>query len=156
MANLAGVQMDVEVPESGGDFQVLPAGYYKMVIINDLLKDNRAGNGKILKLKLQVIDGPHKGVTIDDYINLTNPHVKCQAIGQGTLKKICRFCGVQYPPQDTVGLYGKPMSVNVTVQDFKSNTTGKDLQSNSVKGYSEIKPLNAEVNPQAATETLPW
>ena len=155
MASLAGVQMDVNVQESGGDFEVLPAGHYKMVIINDLLKDNRAGNGKILKLKLQVIDGPHKGVTIDDHINLTNPNKQCQEIGQGTLKKICRLSNVQYPPADTTGLYGKPMSVKVAVQSFKSNMTGNDLQSNNVKGYTEVKAQHAEVNPQA-TETLPW
>lgn len=158
MANLMAIQseMDTDVKESGGGFDVLPGGQYKMVIVGDELKDNRAGNGKLLVPKLQVVDGAHAGVTIPDYINLTNPNKQCQEIGQGTLKKICRLCGVQYPPADTTALYGKPMDVKVKVKNFKSNTTGNDLQSNEIKGYSEVKAQAAPVAATPKTEDLPW
>lgn len=158
MANLMAIQseMDTDVKESGGGFDVLPGGQYKMVIVGDELKDNRAGNGKLLVPKLQVVEGAHAGVTIPDYINLTNPNKQCQEIGQGTLKKICRLCNVQYPPTDTTTLYGKPMSVKVAVQSFKSNTTGNDLQSNNVKSYSEVKSQAAPVAAATQSADLPW
>lgn len=141
MANLANLKLDANVQESTGNFEVLPEGEYKMVITKDLLKSNSTNTGEILKLKLQVVSGPSTGVIIDDSINLTNPSAKCQAIGQGTLKKICRLCNVGYPPPDgqTNALYGKPMIVRVGIGNFTSNTSGNELQSNEVKGYSAVK-----------------
>lgn len=155
MANLAGIQMDKDVPESGGGFCALPNDTYKMVIIGDELRDNAAKNGKLFVPKLQVVAGPYTGVTILDYINLTNPSVRCQEVGQGTLKKICRFCNVQYPPEDTAGMYGKPMNVKIEVKGFKSKTTGNDLQSNNVKDYSEVTS-QAPSAPVPQSEDLPW
>lgn len=144
MADLSNIPMDPDVKENDGAFTVLPPGIYKMVIIADQLRDAKSGNGKVLEVKLQVVEGPHVGDTVTDYINLVSVHAQAQAIGQGTLKKICNLCGVQYPPADTTGLYGKPMMVKVAVEEFTSNT-GKQLKSNKVKSYAAVE------SPQATT-----
>lgn len=136
MANLAGTNLDPNVKENHGDFEVLPPNNYKMVIIGDELKDNKAKTGKILMLKLQTTEGQHAGTMVNDFINLTNPSPVCQNIGQGTLKRICGLCSVVYPPTDTTVLYGKPMSVKIGVSEFKSNNTGDILKSNKVISYN--------------------
>ncbi len=153
MANFNGLGLDPNVQESNGAFTVLPAGKYKVAMVGDELKDNKSGTGKILVVKLQVIEGTHASTEIDDNINLTNPSPQCQAIGQGTLKRICNLCDVQYPPQDTNGLMGKPMVVTVSVEEFTSNTTGKTLQSNSVKKYEPGNTVITEQTAQATQQT---
>jgi len=134
MALLTGLNIDANVKESNG-FTVLPAGKYKACIVGDELANNKANTGKILKLSLQVIEGAFSATVLTDNLNITNPSDVCQRIGQGTLKKICNLCGVNFPPQDTNGLMGKPMVITVTVEEFKSNNTDKILQSNHVKSY---------------------
>jgi len=158
MANLTGLSIDVNVAESNGAFEVLPAGKYKIAMVGDELKDNKAGTGKILTVRLQVIEGQYAQEIVKDNINITNPSAVCQAIGQGTLKKICNLCNVQFPPTETTGLMGKPMVVTVGVQDFVSNKTGKTLKSNTVKKYEAANtaiPAATPPNPQQDNQTLP-
>ncbi len=151
MANLSGVNLDPNVEESSGGFNLLPAGKYKAVIVGDVLRDNNKKNGKILELKVQVTEGPNAGDTLLDYINITNPSAQCQAIGQGTLKRICNLCKIAYPPSDTSGLYGKPMVIKISQETFSSNKSGETLTSNKIKSYNSA---NSETGP-APTEQFP-
>ena len=148
MANLNGLNIDPEVQESNGVFEVLPAGKFKVAMVGDELKDNKAGTGKILEIRLQVIEGQYAQEIIKDNINITNPSAVCTAIGQGTLKRICNLCNVQFPPQETAGLMGKPMVVTLGVQEFTSNTTGKVLKSNTVKKYEAANTAIPANTPQ--------
>ena len=137
MANLTGLNLDPNVEESQGEFTVIPAGIYKAVIVHDEICDTKAGTGKLLKLQLQIIEGYHQGAIVKDNLNIINPHQVAQKIGQGTLKRICNLCKVQYPPQDTSGLYGRPMAITVKVSTFTSNLTGEDLKSNKISKYDK-------------------
>lgn len=147
MANLATIkgQIDSNVQESTGAFMVLPAGKYRACIVADDLRDNKANTGKILKIKLQVLEGQFAQEILEDNINITNPSAQCQAIGQGTLKRICNVCNVPFPPNDTAGLMGKPMTIDVAVKEFKSNTTGNPLKSNEIKSYGPPMQITAPV-----------
>lgn len=151
MADLRGTNLDPDVQESSGEFTVLPAGKYKACIIADELRDNNAGTGKILEVQLQIMEGQFASEVLKDYINITNASAQCQAIGQGTLKRICNLCGVQYPPADTAGMMGKPMEISVKVEKFTSNTTGKELESNKIKSYGPWKPKADNASASAAT-----
>jgi len=148
MANLTGIGIDSNVEEANGEFTVLPAGTYKACIVGDELKDNKAGTGKVLLLKLQIIDGQFAGTVIKDYLNITNPNQTTQIIGQGTLKRICNICSVQFPPNDTAGLMGKPMSVKVRVEEFTSDRTGKKLNSNKITNYDKFEQVPTQSQPQ--------
>jgi len=138
MAQLSGLNINPDVPESGGDFVVLPPGKYQAVIIGDTLKDTKAGTGKILEVRLQIQDrGEFYGTEIIDRLNIINPSEKAQAIGQGVLKRICNLTGAPFPPPDTRKCYGKPMTITVKIEEFESNNSGKMLQSNKVTGYAK-------------------
>jgi len=147
MTALTGIQLDPNVDENTGAFVVMPAGKYKACLVADELKDNSQNTGKILKVALQIMEGQFAGETLTDHINITNPHPKAQAIGQGTLKRICNLCGVPYPPQDTAGLMGKPMGIDVKVEKFTSNTTGKELESNKIRSYGPVPTQQAQAQP---------
>ncbi len=150
MANLNGIQMDANVQESTGEFTVIPAGKYRACLVSDQLRDNSAGTGKILEVKIQIMEGQFAGEVLTDYINITNASPKAQAIGQGTLKRICNLCGVPYPPQDTAGLMGKPLGIDVKVEKFTSNTTGKELDSNKIRAYGPVPTQQTQPTTQQA------
>lgn len=141
MADLTGTNLDPNVEESGGGFTVIPAGKYKAVIIADRITDTKNGSGKMLEMKVQIIDGPQKGETLTDRLNIVNASAQAQAIGQGQLKRICGLCGVQYPPTSTEGLIGKPMQITVEIEEFTSNKTGNTLKSNKIKAYNDVNPV---------------
>lgn len=138
MANLSVLGLDPDIPENEGGFTVIPAGEYKAVILTDNFKNNKSNTGKILELKLQIIEGEHKGVKLPDYLNITNKEKISEKIGQGTLKRICRICRIEYPPADTSHLHGKLMLITVSVQEFKSNKTDKMIPSNKINAYNQI------------------
>jgi len=154
MTNLSGVGLNPNVEENTGAFTVLPAGKYKACLVADELRDNSAGNGKILVVKVQIIDGQFSGEVLTDYINIINPNPTAQTIGQGTLKRICNMCGIPYPPHDTAGLMGKPLGIDIKVEKFVSNTTGKELESNKIKSYGPAPTQSqAQVSAQPVQET---
>ena len=138
MADLSGANLDPNVEESSGGFTVVPEGKYQVVIVGDRLKDTKAGTGKILELKVQIVEGEHRGTTIVDRLNIVNASSVAQQIGQGQLKRICNLCGVDYPPASTDGLIGKPMLATVKIEEFTSNNTGNLLQSNKISGYNPV------------------
>jgi hypothetical protein len=154
MANLNGLGIDPDVKESTGEFIVIPEGQYQAVILADELTENKAGTGKLLILQLQIIEGKFTGHEIIDRLNILNQSVKAQSIAQGTLKRICNCCNVQFPPSDTRKMYGIPMTITVAVEDFESNTTGKMLQNNKVKKYDPAgtKAKPATTSPPPATD----
>lgn len=157
MANLSGINLDPNVKESTGGFTLLPVGEYTSVIVRDELKDNNKKNGKVLKLTLQVIAGQYTGETIDDNINITNPSTLCQDIGQGTLKRICGLCNVQYPPPNTAGLYGKPIIIKVKIgKPFKSNRTGEMLESREVATYNPVLSQSHDEPPPPPVPNRDW
>jgi len=138
MADLAGTNLDPNVPENTGGFTVIPEGKYQVVIVGDRLVDTKARDGKILELKVQVIEGEHRGSTVIDRLNIINKSPVAQAIGQGQLKRICNLCGVNYPPANTEGLIGKPMVATIKTESFISNNSGNELQSNKIAGYNPV------------------
>lgn len=135
MAQLQGLRLDPNVPENAGAFQIIPPGKYKAVIVADELKLTSTG-GQMIELKLQIIEGDYIGVEIIDRLQIINASIKAQEIGQGTLKRICNLCKVQYPPPDTSKLFGVPMVITVKIEEFVSKTTGATLQSNKITGYN--------------------
>jgi len=138
MADLSGANLDPNVEENTGGFTVVPEGKYQVVIVGDSLKDTKAGTGKILELKVQIVDGEHRGTTVIDRLNIINQSDVAQKIGQGQLKRICNLCGADYPPSDTSGLIGKPMQATVKIEEFTSNNTGNLLKSNKISGYNPV------------------
>lgn len=156
MADLSNVGIDPNVEKNTGEFTVLPPGNYEAVIVGDELSDNKAGTGKILKLSVQIISGRFAGTVLKDTLNITNPSPVAQQIGQGVLKNICEICKVPFPPKDTTLLRGKPMSIQLAVEEFTSKKSGKQLSSNKIKKYDVKGSAPATPAPaQTSQQTSP-
>jgi len=148
MANLGeAIDIDNIVPERG-DFEPLPAGNYMAQVIDSDVVDTKANDGKILKLTLEVMDGPHANRKIWVNLNYINKNATAQRIAAETIKKICDAVGHTGQLTDSEVLHYRPMRVKVTIR--KSEEYGDQ---NDVKGWyslSSSAPPEGKAPPQSS------
>lgn len=125
------------------DFDALPAGEYKVVVIEMKEKPTKDGGGVRMEVKLQVCSGQYQNRTLFDGLNVVNKSAQAQAIGRGQLKALCVACGKE-DPKTTEELYGKPIIAKVKV--------GKDQNGNP---RNEIAGYKALVTPSAPAAKAP-
>jgi len=151
--NLSGFNADEIEPNTA--FEPLPAGWYKAVITESEEKPTKAMTGSYLQLRIEVIDGPHKGRLVFDRLNLNNPNATAVDIAQRTLSAICRAVGVRTPRQSS-DLHDKPLMVKLAV---KPAANGYDA-GNEVKGYEAPSGGSklVDIAPAASggSATPPW
>ena len=133
----------------------IPAGKYKCVITASEEKPTRAMTGSMLKLSMQVIEGPHQGSYVFDQLNVNNPSATAQEIAERQLSAICRAVGV-FTPQDSSDLHNKPLIVTVRVE-----TTQEYGTQNKVSGYEACEKVAAvsvaaPTGAAASTTVPPW
>ena len=133
MADLTG--FDASKVEPGGG--AIPKGEYQVVIVESDKVATKAGTGHLLKLKLQIVEGEHKGRTLTDRLNLWNPNEVASRIAQGTLSAICRAVNV-LTPQGSEQLHHKQLTAVVEVRQLDEGVA------NEVKGY---KPRQTSAPP---------
>ena len=148
MADLGG--FDATTVEPSDEFQPLPAGEYRVIIEASDMEPTKAGTGKFLKLRLKLLDDPHKNRVLIDRLNLENPNAVAVKIAHAELSAICRAVDV-LQPQDSNELHNLPLVVNVKCKNRAD--TGEIV--NEVKGYQK-KEAGAGQPQQVQTDTPPW
>lgn len=130
---------DASQVQPGGVSEVIPAGDYRMMIVDSAMENTKSGSGQFLKLTLQVIDGPHQGVTLFDRLNLVNQNAKAVEIAQRTLSAICHAVGV-LQVQDSAQLHNRPLAARVAyVEGGRPDGQGGVYgPSNEIKGYKPV------------------
>lgn len=132
MGNLSDYAFDANEVEPSGAFDTLPKGDYQVMIIDSEMKDTSTGNGRYLKLELEVIEGKYKGRYLFCNLNLENKSEMAVQIARATLSAICRAVGV-LTPKDSLELHNKPLIAVVRVsQDAQYG------ERNEVKGFKAI------------------
>lgn len=133
MAQL-GESIDVDniVPERG-DFEPLPAGPYMVQVIDSDVVETKAQDGLILKLTLEVMDGPFANRKVWANLNFKNKNPTAQRIAQEAIKQICDAVGYSGQLTDSEVLHYKPLRAQLTIR--------KDAEygdRNEVKRYSSL------------------
>jgi len=128
-------------------FDPIPVGDYLVVITNSERQETKAGDSQLVTLELQVIDGPHKGRTLFDRLNLWNKSQKATEIARATLSAICRAVGVMQP-RDTCELHNIPLIASVKVEKREDN--GK--YTNRISAY---KPRHGATQAQSVNVAPP-
>ncbi len=141
--NLAGLGL--------GDRQALepvwhiPKGEYLCAAVASQAKANKAKTGTLLEVKLEVLEGEHKGFRLTERFNLKHPSARAVEIGLDQLKLFCTALGVDNP-QDSSALHGIPVIVKVALKPGQED--GQFF--NEVKGYkprSEAGPAAPDDKP---------
>jgi Protein of unknown function (DUF669) len=157
MAKLGGT-FDASSVEPNAPLEALPAGEYKVQILQSEMRVTKAGTGQMLWLDLEVLEGPLKCRHVYDQLNLINPNPTAEEIAQRTLSAICHAVG-KLQVADSEELHFAPMLVRVAVQPNGYN---------AVKGYKPVSqqgPRSAAPAPAtapgprsapAASPAAPW
>jgi hypothetical protein len=132
MAKLGGT-FDATGVEPNAPLEALPAGDYKVQILQSEMRVTKAGTGQMLWLDMEVLEGPLKGRHVYDQLNLINPNPTAEEIAQRTLSAICHAVG-KLQVADSEELHFQPLLVRVAV---------KPNGYNEVKGYKPVKQTAA-------------
>ena len=126
------------------EYTLATPGKYKVEIIDSSEEISAAGN-RYLKLKLSIMEGPHKGTWIWDNLNLYHPTESVQGLARQILGTISKACGI-IGPKDTSELHYKPLFALLDVEP-----EGDYPAKNVVKKYFPLDP--GEVKETAAKVT---
>lgn len=153
MSSLQGFNAAEVEPQVGYD--PLPAGEYRVCIVNSEMRPTKAGTGTLINLELQVLDGPYQNRKVFDRINYSNPNPTAQKIGLGTLSAICRSVGI-LTPQDTTQLHNRPLRAKVKVVNDDQYGPKNEVSSYSAdKAGPSIVEQAAAMTYQAAAQQAP-
>lgn len=115
------------------EYTLATPGKYKVEIIDSSEEISAAGN-RYLKLKLSIMEGPHKGTWIWDNLNLYHPTESVQGLARQILGTISKACGI-IGPKDTSELHYKPLFALLDVEP-----EGDYPAKNVVKKYFPLDP----------------
>jgi hypothetical protein len=141
-----GNTFDANSVEPSAPREIIPPGEYVVQIVESEMAETKAGDGQMLKLTLDIIDGPHTGRKLWDRLNLVNRNAQAVEIAQRTLSAICHATG-KLQVSDSEQLHFIPMIAVVKVKPAGDDKQGIHREArNEVGGY---KPANG------ATRTAP-
>ncbi len=153
MADLSGFNADNIEPAR--DFELLPAGDYKVTIVSTERKPTKAGTGHYLEMRMDVIEGPSKGRVLFERLNLWNPNEVAVKIAQQQLAALCRAVGIS-TPEDSSEFCNKPICATVKIDKGRDGYG----DSNGIKTYKAIADCKAASAPAPAASPAapqaPW
>jgi hypothetical protein len=99
----------------GGDFSPIPKGTYRVKVVQADTKPTKAGNGSMLKVRLDVLGPQHAGRVVFDDILVKHTSEDAQRIGRERFATLCRAAGIANP-KDTSVLVGKEVDAFIKVE----------------------------------------
>ena len=135
MVNLTG--FDASKVEPNEPASAVPKGEYQVIIVESEQKQTSKGDGWLMSMVLQIVEGPFKGRKLYDRLNLGNKNEQAVTIARGTLSAICRAVNVM-SPKNSEELHNRTLTAVVDVSEYQGKLR------NEVKGY---KPKKTNVVP---------
>lgn len=138
---------NVVAAETGYD--PMPPGDYMLMITQSDYTDTAKGNGKVLKLTSQVVDGQFEGRKIFENLCLEHENPKTVQIAKAKFSALCKALQIKSAVRDSNELHDKPYFASIGVEDGE----GKYGAKNVIKKYIFDKPetTNSEQTSQSAT-----
>jgi len=121
-----------ELPESEGEFSLLPPGWYTAEIEKSELCQTKKGTGEYIKLQFNVTGPTHGGRKLFVNLNVKNESRSAEEIGRRSLGEIMRAIGISRIG-DTDDLIGRPMEIKVSSK--KNEWQGETKEENVIKNY---------------------
>lgn len=159
MASLGQTFNADELPQ-GGNYDVLPAGWYNATVTQSDLCDTKNGTGQYIKVRYDITGPTHEGMVVFGNLNIKNASVKAEEIGRQQLGELMRSIGLA-KVTDTDQLIGGQLQIKVAI---RTDPTGQYAPQNEVKGYKAIAgsvsrfaaPTGSSAASAPAAATPPW
>ena len=125
-------------------YECLPAGEYKVQIIDSDVVVPKNGKGRMLKLLYEVIGDPqYDGRKTPDNIIIEHESVDAERIGKQKLNTICALTGVK-SLKDSVQLHGKTLSILLTVKEYQGTPQNNVKKYLPFNGNAPVQPEDSE------------
>lgn len=171
MASLGATFDPNTVPQDERSFEPMPAGDYNCQITESEIVETRTG-GEMLKLTIEVIDGPYANRKVWDNLNIRNNNPTAQSIAHRTLADLCAACGAG-AIADSEELHFKPFVANIKIEPERTDAaSGKAYDArNGVKRYKArggqppvgkapaqpaARPVAQAARPASSAPSRPW
>jgi hypothetical protein len=154
MADLGEVFDAETIPASEFNGDPLPAGNYQVQITDSEIASTKAGNGTLLKLTLDVVEGAFINRKLWVQLCIQHTNETAQAIAQRALADI--FLATNTPPsRESSDLHYKPFMVKVVIK--KDEVYGDKNEVKTYKAISSVPqtPASRPAPRQAATPAKP-
>lgn len=115
-----GFHFDASQVEPNRPYEPLPAGEYRVQIIESNYRENESTGSKYVELVMEVLDGEFTGRKHFERLSLWHENSTVVDIAQRTLSAICRAVGVMQV-SNTQALEFKPMGMKARVTKRKDN-----------------------------------
>ena len=104
----------------------------------------KSGQGKMLKCRWDILDGPYERRVIFDQINFQHASAKAQLIGQQRLKSICEAVGHEGPLTNSDDIMFKPIRIKIGIR--KGSEQYPDPQ-NEIKAFKSADGRSTTAKP---------
>ena len=145
---------DLVQDDSPKEFTPLPDGWYDARITGSEIKTTKAGNGRYISLRYDVIGSEYAGRVVFSNITINNPSAAAEGIGRKQLSQIAMAGGMTSLPRDTDELIGLNIKIKVTIraatEEWGASNDVKDWK--PLSGGSDMPPPEKKANGSAA----PW
>lgn len=136
--------------EKAVNFDVLPQGWYRAVVDSIEECDTQDGEGKYVKVEMQVVEEPHQGRKLFFNFNIKNKSEKATLIGRGQFKLFATAGEVPIlrTVDDLQNFIGRDMVVKIKIRKDKTgqyNDQNDFMDAKSAEAYDEYLK-----NPRAA------
>lgn len=144
--------------EPQDEFDPIPSGEYRAMIVDSDMKPTKKGDGQYLELTYQILDGPFAGRHVWTRLNLENPNAKAVEIAQRDLQKIQYAVALGIAVSDSAQLHNIPHVIRV---EFLSADPSKNRQrdTNEIRGWKRCEGVapagQAPFAPPAGTPAAP-
>lgn len=115
------------------EFEAMPVGWYKAMIVESSMRYTRKGDGQFLELVFQIFEGEYENRKAWARLNLDNPNPKAVEIASRELSSIYRCFGFERL-DESEELHDKPLCIKLG-QELNKNT---NEMTNRIRAYASI------------------
>jgi hypothetical protein len=136
--------------QSERSYELVPPGWYSARITDATVKATKAGTGKYVAVRYDIIGPTHEGRVVYGNLNVSNPNPTAEKIGREQLSDLMRAIGLG-TLADTDQLIGGSCQIKVAVEVGE----GAYKDRNEVKAWKVLDGAKKAAAPSAAPAAAP-
>ena len=119
-----------ELPESRGDYEPLPEGWYSADIGDAEIRVTKDGTGQYIRCRYNITGPTKAGRMVFGNLNIMNKSQKAEEIGRQQLGELMRSIGLGRI-EDTDQLIGCPLQIKLSIRPAENGYAAQ----NDVRGF---------------------
>lgn len=149
---------------SDKSYDLVPPGWYVARITDSTVKATKAGTGKYISVRYDIIGPTHQGRVIFGSLHISNPNAAAERIGREQLSDLLRSIGLA-TLSDTQQLIGATCQIKVAIQagndgyQDRNEVKGWKVTSDAVRGPQVVGAAVSLATPSEAASAKaapPW